>query len=316
MDCLDKTEQLQQNLITLLRHETPLIVLRGPKGVGKSYLAQITAKKACDDAGGGEKNSIFYFVPPEGKNYLLEQMQEITSVAKSDSLIGEKKILILDDFTGLSPALLNSLLKLFEEPPKGLTFVLIAHDSSALLPTIASRAICLNFGILPDAVIEKVLEKEGLLKEKILRSATESALLKMAVELAQGQLFWTRRFLSSEFLDERKHAYQTLCQRALSGNTTEHVRAADIWIALTEIEEKAVNKKECFEEIIRYLSYTLRHMLVLSKSCTPAQYWGYLRLCLHLDAQSEAMSRGESLASTLYTPLVQLRSMLLMSASS
>ena len=41
----------------------------------------------------------------------------------------------------------NSLLKLLEEPPQGVLFILLAHDSSQILSTISSR--CVNIGVLP-----------------------------------------------------------------------------------------------------------------------------------------------------------------------
>lgn len=41
----------------------------------------------------------------------------------------------------------NSLLKLLEEPPRGVLFILLTHEPSKILPTISSR--CVNLEVLP-----------------------------------------------------------------------------------------------------------------------------------------------------------------------
>ena len=52
---------------------------------------------------------------------------------------GGRRVCIIDTADDLNPNAANALLKLLEEPPKGVTFFLISHQPHRLLPTIRSR---------------------------------------------------------------------------------------------------------------------------------------------------------------------------------
>lgn len=281
-------EGLSQKLTCLIEQAKPLIVLRGAKGVGKFSLAKETARFALSD-GRGE---LCCFQPAEGKSYLLEQIKEIVEIAKAQSLMGEKKVLLLDDFVDLSPPLLNSLLKLFEEPPEGVSFILVVHDGRALLPTIASRALHLHVGLLSDQVLLDCAAEKGWITEK------DSPQAKDLLAFAQGQMYWAEKFTGQEFVERRKPLYDQISQLVFNyrSSVSSQEKAASIWETLSLLDE--FDKKQVFEELVRYLMMQLQSRFLVTQD---GNYWGYLRLCLHLNHRAEAVARGESMASSLYS---------------
>jgi DNA polymerase-3 subunit delta' len=52
---------------------------------------------------------------------------------------GGRRVVIIDAADEMNPSAANAILKLLEEPPKGAVLMLVAHQPSALLPTIRSR---------------------------------------------------------------------------------------------------------------------------------------------------------------------------------
>ena len=62
-------------------------------------------------------------------------------------------VFILDEADRLTDAAANALLKVLEEPPPEVAFVLVARSTEALLATIPSRARMLSFATLPPATV-------------------------------------------------------------------------------------------------------------------------------------------------------------------
>ena len=69
----------------------------------------------------------------------------------------------------------NALLKILEEPPEKTLFILVAHDTEQLLPTVLSRTQMVKFPPLPIEELQNVLaEKENLDEEQALKIAKMS----------------------------------------------------------------------------------------------------------------------------------------------
>ena len=56
----------------------------------------------------------------------------------------------------------NAALKMLEEPPRGVVFILITHEESGLLPTIRSRCQRIAFAPLDESAMLEWLKREGL----------------------------------------------------------------------------------------------------------------------------------------------------------
>lgn len=84
-----------------------------------------------------EEKNIIIPITPQTTGYSIDQVREIAREVK----IGQpmKRIYVLEDFEHSSPEAQNSFLKLLEEPPSQVEFILTVSNPYSLLPTIISR---------------------------------------------------------------------------------------------------------------------------------------------------------------------------------
>lgn len=73
------------------------------------------------------------------KNITVEQVRKMQKVLQMGSFLKSYKIALISDAQDLNESAQNALLKILEEPAKKTILILIAQDSSLLLPTIVSR---------------------------------------------------------------------------------------------------------------------------------------------------------------------------------
>ncbi len=79
------------------------------------------------------------FFPREGKKLVVEDAEAILEESTLAPVEGEKKVFVLGDFSEANLQTQNKLLKLLEEPPKGVIFLLGATSVFPVLPTVLSR---------------------------------------------------------------------------------------------------------------------------------------------------------------------------------
>lgn len=83
----------------------------------------------------------------------------------------------------------NKLLKLIEEPPEGVIFLMVSHQPDLLLPTIISRL---------QKVIVPAIPEEVLVHHLIHVRGTDEQLARKAGHLAQGNLYKAMKMLKGE----------------------------------------------------------------------------------------------------------------------
>lgn len=92
-----------------------------------------------------------------GKEIPVDQVRALRQDAAYAPYEGRWKVYIVADAERMNPSSANSLLKILEEPPPRVTFILIAESSVALLPTIVSRCQLIRCSYLRTDQIEKAL---------------------------------------------------------------------------------------------------------------------------------------------------------------
>lgn len=91
------------------------------------------------------------FFPEKDKKIMVDDAEKICEECTLSAVEGNRKVFVLCDFADANAATQNKLLKLLEEPPKEVIFLLGATSAYPLLPTVLSRAKKLE--ILPfDAI--------------------------------------------------------------------------------------------------------------------------------------------------------------------
>ncbi len=144
---------------TALRKHTigHLYIFEGAVGMGKKtlckYLAEMLqcerAEAPCGTCGGCVKSQSgnhpdIIFVDTDAKNPLnVERARTLVAEMYVKPFLSERKIYIIPDGETLSPAVQNTLLKAFEEPPPYVTIFLTVTNRDALLKTVLSRGIVL-----------------------------------------------------------------------------------------------------------------------------------------------------------------------------
>ena len=146
-------------------------LLTGPRGVGKATLAyRLTraylAGREAEPSWHDPATAVFRMVanrahpdllvlePREGKGgpreLKVEDVRDALEGLYRTSAAGRRICLIDDADTTLNRHGENTLLKVLEEPPAGLVFLLVAQRPGGLLPTIRSRCAALRLAPLPE----------------------------------------------------------------------------------------------------------------------------------------------------------------------
>ena len=99
------------------------------------------------------------FYPAEGKKLAVEDAEKIREESLLSPIEGERKVFVLGDFAEANTQTQNKLLKLLEEPPKGVVFLLGATTVFPVLQTVLSRTKRLEILPFPIPAIEKTLDR-------------------------------------------------------------------------------------------------------------------------------------------------------------
>lgn len=200
-------------------------LISGPQGVGKATLAWRIARfliATPDDDGG-------MFAPPppttldipeehpvsrrlralsEPRLFLLrrganatgsglsqfirvEDVRDLVRFLSLSSADGGRRAVIVDAVDEMNTAAANALLKMLEEPPPGVTFLLVSHQPARLLPTIRSRCRTLPLSPLSPEDMARGLAQAGI-------DATDPVPL---AELAGGSIGAAVRLVQRDGLD-------------------------------------------------------------------------------------------------------------------
>ncbi len=141
-------------------------LLVGPHGVGKTSVARILAHAINEVDYHLDQNDIDIIEIDGASNNSVENIREIISKSHIAPSKSKKKIYIIDEVHMLSKGAFNAFLKILEEPPKHLIFILATTDEHKLPETIISRTQRFVFKKIKQEAIIKQLQDIAK-KEKI-----------------------------------------------------------------------------------------------------------------------------------------------------
>ena len=95
---------------------------------------------------------------PQKDKLLVSDSEEIVLESYALPVLADKKIFIIKDFDNSMEAAQNKLLKILEEPPHNVYFILTCSNSNLVLPTIRSRCNKYELAKLSQELIEKYLQ--------------------------------------------------------------------------------------------------------------------------------------------------------------
>lgn len=168
-------EKIMKNLIDTIHNgeSSHAYLFIGPEGVGKSKAARLFSAAltcvspnsapcgtchACIGAKSGTNPDIIYIKPEEKKSISVEQTRKIVADAYLKPFESNKKVYIFEDASLLNEFAQNSLLKILEEPPEYITFIILSTGETELLQTVVSRCTLVNFPTVSDKCIEDYIK--------------------------------------------------------------------------------------------------------------------------------------------------------------
>lgn len=148
------------------------LILSGKAGSGKRTLAKIASMSiACRNnlrpclecetcrkiSAGISPDVTFIGLQKDKKSIGIDAVREIKATAYIAPNDLDIKCYIIQDADTMTVQAQNALLKLFEEPPPGVYFILLCTSSASLLPTVRSRAPELRASEFTEEMLEKLL---------------------------------------------------------------------------------------------------------------------------------------------------------------
>ena len=179
----------------------------GPTGSTKIQAARAFAARlmtGTEDAGQRDAELILRGEHPDvrevrrtGARIDSDQARSIIHEASLTPSEGSSKVMILDEFHLLAPEGAGRLLKIIEEPPDSVTFVILADFVPHDLITISSRCARVDFHSIGSDVIAARLVAEGV----------DPAAAMQAARAAHGDLERARVLATDPALAERRAAF-------------------------------------------------------------------------------------------------------------
>ena len=183
----------------------------GPRHVGKRTLALNLAQALnCDDIEppcgqcrsclriAASKHADVISLGLDSKTEIsIDDIRELQRTANLPPYEGKHKVFIIDDAEYMSTEATNSLLKILEEPPLGLIWLLLVSEERRLLPTIISRCQRLELKPIP------LKQTRQILTERYKVDLDKAELL---ARVSRGCLGWALSAVANEELLEQRHS--------------------------------------------------------------------------------------------------------------
>ncbi|WP_051908414.1 AAA family ATPase [Candidatus Odyssella acanthamoebae] len=191
----------------------PAWLLAGQKGIGKATLAYQFVRYLLT---AGQENAAFYnglidqkahpnlFIlersaDDDGKletDIKIDKVRALADFARQSPAVPGWRVVIIDAIDELNRNAANSILKILEEPPQQLVFLMVCHSLGTILPTIRSRCCVLplqplteidfkDLGIVQESALLAELSGGSIGGYVALKSINVAGLLGQVIEIAQ-----------------------------------------------------------------------------------------------------------------------------------
>ena len=155
--------------------------------------ADTPEKKRIAERIKAENFSDCLFFPNEDKKLTVEDAEKIQEESTLNPIEAEKKLFVIGDFSDATPQFQNKLLKLLEEPPKNVYFLLGASTAFSVLSTVLSRTKKLEIQpFSPEQITQVLVRLYGNTQEKsylLVCAATANGSVGEAQDIIEGGFY-------------------------------------------------------------------------------------------------------------------------------
>ena len=217
-------------------------LFQGEEGVGKEALARTfaaglqcqseSADKPCKECvscrqmESGNQPDVIWVTREKASLGVDEIREQLCNTMDIKPFSSPYKIYLVPEAEKMTEAAQNALLKTIEEPPEYGIVILMTSNISALLPTIQSRCLTMEFRPLSTAVVESYVKEHCQVPDYQARASAA---------FAQGNLGKAMRYAKSEDFIERKDHIISLLR---------HVEQMDLSEMLAVIKDLGTRKDE------------------------------------------------------------------------
>lgn len=237
-------EQIKEHMQAAIRDKKPFhaYLFQGEEGVGKEALARTfaaglqcqseSADKPCKECvscrqmESGNQPDVIWVTREKASLGVDEIREQLCNTMDIKPFSSPYKIYLVPEAEKMTEAAQNALLKTIEEPPEYGIVILMTSNISALLPTIQSRCLTMEFRPLSTAVVESYVKEHCQVPDYQARASAA---------FAQGNLGKAMRYAKSEDFIERKDHIISLLR---------HVEQMDLSEMLAVIKDLGTRKDE------------------------------------------------------------------------
>ena len=205
-------EQIKEHLQAAIRDKKPFhaYIFQGDEGVGKEAMARTFAAGlqcqaeqdkpckecvSCRQIESGNQPDVIWVTREKTSLGVDDSREQLCNTMEIKPFSSPYKVYLVPEAEKMTEAAQNALLKTIEEPPEYGVVILMTSNITALLPTIQSRCLTLEFRPLSTATVEAFLRQQCQVPDY---------LAKASAAFAQGNLGKAVRYAKSEDFTERK----------------------------------------------------------------------------------------------------------------
>ena len=237
-------EQIKEHMQAAIRDKKPFhaYLFQGEEGLGKEALARTFAAGlqcqsestdkpckecvSCRQMESGNQPDVIWVTREKASLGVDEIREQLCNTMDIKPFSSPYKIYLVPEAEKMTEAAQNALLKTIEEPPEYGIVILMTSNISALLPTIQSRCLTMEFRPLSTAVVESYVKEHCQVPDYQARASAA---------FAQGNLGKAMRYAKSEDFIERKDHIISLLR---------HVEQMDLSEMLAVIKDLGTRKDE------------------------------------------------------------------------